>query len=350
MLAVEQSHQTIFTSQPFDLNTNTTVEAPYPGLDMDAYNSYESMGAFQALPFSYMDSTVMYQPVPAQPVKHEMLRSTSANSNIQYSQHQHELPPALISSGSGPSIPSASSSTVGSPYSGPSHTVMSQDSYGNDASYGLGLYPAIVNHEGYSHEFMGAALDHDLPLGSDKLTGNYVGESADLSSSVSRSSTILHQPLPLSSTASLSTSSPEILHINTTLEHATPNSAIAQLSGATSSEVSTVTVAHPTTSLFKSPTTPASANPRTPNSQSPVDVRALSSLSVSSRSPLTKSLQSHGVLPMPHHNNRFQSHFFAQSSGNYIPPLETSCSFFLLVPLSLIKVFFPSSMADCFFY
>ncbi|KAJ9500536.1 hypothetical protein H2202_003752 [Exophiala xenobiotica] len=160
MLALEHSRRRQFADQIFTLEQN--IQAPFPGLDMDTYDSMDTMINFHTLPYSYFDDPSMFVTAP-QSIKQEMPQF-------------HEMPPALISSGSVPSIPSASSSTVGSPYSGPSHAISSQDAYDhNGAPYGLGVMPTIVNHDFFSQEMMRASMEADLSL--DKLSGSYVDPS-----------------------------------------------------------------------------------------------------------------------------------------------------------------------------
>src|SRR5689334_17496814 len=127
MLALEHNRRQQF-DQLYDLEQS--IQAPFPGLTMDMYESNEAMASFHPLPYSIFDNPAMFATAPTQSLKQEM-------------HHFQDLPPALIPSGSSAqSIPSASSSTVGSPYSGPSHTISSQDAYDHTgASFGLGVMP-----------------------------------------------------------------------------------------------------------------------------------------------------------------------------------------------------------------
>ncbi|EXJ57056.1 hypothetical protein A1O7_07400 [Cladophialophora yegresii CBS 114405] len=163
MLALEHNRHQQF-DQLYDLEQS--VQAPFPGLTMDMYESAETLNNFHPLPYSFFENPSMFATAPMHSIKQEM--------------HQfQDLPPALISSGSAPSIPSASSSTVGSPYSGPAHMVPSQDGYDHAvASYGLGVMPAIVNHEAFSQDFLGNAMEAELSLSShEKLPDSFVDPS-----------------------------------------------------------------------------------------------------------------------------------------------------------------------------
>ena len=334
MLVVEHSHRQ-HLDQVYDLEHS--IQAPFPGLTMDMYESAETLTNFHPLPYSFFENPSMFATAPMQAIKQEM--------------HQYQdLPPALMSSGSAPSIASACSSTVGSPYSGPSHTISSQDGYDHvGSSYGLGVMPAIVNHEAFTQDILGNTVDAELSLSShEKLRDSFVGECADLSSSPTRPTSFAPaqaqcvQPLSSSSPAHYLpfTASPQSLSINTFFDQRLPTvpsiASSSVISTATRSPATEPTRATPT---FKSPTTPASACSRQSSVISPVKVRRFPQATHSLPGPIFQSpMFSHhiaNVPPQQHHANHFQSHFFAQSSGNFMPPLETSCSSLPLV--------FPSS-------
>lgn len=162
MLALEHTRRQQYVDFGFNPE-QSTIQAPFPGLAMDSYESADNMNFnFHAMPYSYFENPSMFATAPPS-LKHEMSQF-------------HEMPPALISSGSVPSIPSASSSTVGSPYSGPSHTISSQDSFDHPgATYGLGLMPAIAHHDSFSQDLMGVSMEADFAL--EKLSDSYVDPS-----------------------------------------------------------------------------------------------------------------------------------------------------------------------------
>jgi hypothetical protein len=277
----------------------------------------------------------MFASAPAQSLKPQMTRSVSSNSNVQqYPHHSCEVAPGLVSS--------ASSSTVGSPYSGPMHPDTLQntgDAFSTEVlSQGLGLLPTIVNQDGYTQEFVGTGFDADMPMGHDKLNGNFVGESADLSSSQKRSSTLSFPINRMSHNASPATplgASPELPTANAVVTETNHVPAPAHPTSVSVSRSASLPVSAPQQSsvepVFKSPTTPASAYTKTPNAHSPNDRRWPSHGAHPVASPTQQPVVVHPNQPMRQHGGQFQSHFFAQSSGNFMPPLETTCSFSFLL-------------------
>ena len=327
MLAFEHSQRETLFQQSYSSSNN--VQAPYPGLEMDSFNFSQPMVNFHPLPFSYFDNPSLFASAPAQSAK--ALRPTASDSTAHMApQPSYDVAPGLASS--------ASSSTVGSPYSGPSHSDgvhnHLESSYESDMlSQGLGLLPTIVQQDSFNQEFVGGGYDNELPIGPDKINGNFVGESADLSSLQKRSSTF---PYPISRTSQSAspatplTSSPELLTAKAPVNDA---SHIPALTHSTSfvpvNRYSSLPVSVPQQQLaepvFKSPKTPASAYSKTPSVHSHVERRwhAHGAHSVAPQ----QTPHSH---PMQQNGGQFQHHFFAQSSGNFMPPLETTCSFSLL--------------------
>lgn len=327
MLALEHTRRQQYVDFGFNPE-QSTIQAPFPGLAMDSYESADNMNFnFHAMPYSYFENPSMFATAPPS-LKHEMSQF-------------HEMPPALISSGSVPSIPSASSSTVGSPYSGPSHTISSQDSFDHPgATYGLGLMPAIAHHDSFSQDLMGVSMEADFAL--EKLSDSYVGECADLSSSSQRHPPTIppsHAPFVRDSScqrASIS-SCPEELCVNTALDPPTTasrNSANANSLFPCAGLSSPAAEANRSTPIFKSPTTPASAYARNQKTvASPTSSRSFSSSprpSPATTHPSQVLVHDPTAVPHPQPASHFQSHFFAQSSGNFLPPLESSCSSLLL--------------------
>ncbi|KEF59514.1 uncharacterized protein A1O9_04358 [Exophiala aquamarina CBS 119918] len=162
MLVLEHSRHQQFVDQVYDLEQS--IQAPYPSLAMDPYETVDPMMSFHPLPYSYFENPSIFSTAQVQ-IKQEM--------------HQmHDFSRSAVSSASAPSIPSASSSTVGSPYSGPSHTISSQDGFEQHAvTYGLGVMPTIVNHEAFPQEF-GISMESELPIHShEKLSNSFVDPS-----------------------------------------------------------------------------------------------------------------------------------------------------------------------------
>jgi hypothetical protein len=87
-----------------------------------------------------------------------------------YASHSEEPYMPARSAASGPSIASASSSAMGSPYSGATHTF--QDNWVN-TNHGLGLPVAVVN-DLFPQEYMGNPADLDM-LYQEKFPDSFVG-------------------------------------------------------------------------------------------------------------------------------------------------------------------------------
>ena len=327
MLASEQSHR----HEPFNQYYQLKVQEHYLDLNMNN-ESFQNAATFASLPFSYYENPSLFVEAPQNTFDYET-RSHSSHSSHQ--QILHDFPPSLLSSASGPSIASASSSTIGSPYSVHAQTVSSQDTW--RSHHGLGFDPAIVNHEVFPPEYVGAGIDPELSFAtSDKLHGSFVGECADLSSFQKRSSNF---PVTVSS-SSLSiphqvriTASPEPLSIDSILDRASAASAAERGSanlirdgppGPIIRENSSVL---PSGGVFKSPTTPASAQVRINSSTAHASVHAASYPPTATRMSRTPQQSTPSSPPTQQHGNHFQTNFFAQSSGSFMPPLESSCSF-----------------------
>lgn len=323
-------------------------------LTMNGYGPLDSSTPYASVPYSYLDHPALFVEAPLEDTKFDVHRSISSDDSFHPLPHHLSEPSlSLISSGSGPSLPSASSSTVGSPHSGHSHPISASEPWATAGSFGV--HPAIVNHDGLVSSFGTVDLDHEFAFAATgKYPDNYVGECADLSSLSKRSSTFpIHDSskrLGIPSFGPLSTS-PELLsstHVPQPRASIVPTESAA---GTTSSHSLSPIVKQERRSsatsegVFKSPTTPASARARTPSITSPA-ARAAHSLSGLSASTATSpGVHGPATPPMQQHAGQFQNHFFAQSSGNFMPPLESSCSFFsfpsgfsLAFPFSLFSL------------
>ena len=317
MLAFEQQHQQHFPGSGFDVEAH--LQHPYPQPRMNSYGSceYDSNILFHAnpLPFPYFDNRPYFPEVSQETLNPGLIRTTSASS----AQKHSEMPPSLLAA-SAASIPSAASSTVSSPYSGHSHMTSANEVYGN-CSQAIGFLPTIVNQDGFSQNFVGSTRDFELFMIQNKVVPDFVGKSADLyrkrsstftpktsQSGLSLSSyapiSALPNPMPISSTIAKSAPVPAVVD---TFNHLPPQSS----------------------SVFKSPSTPGSAYARSCFTGSPSTVRHRHM----SDSPMQQQpCNAYQVQHMPsvsgqQHPNYFQSDFFSQSSGNFMPPLEVSCSF-----------------------
>lgn len=333
MLSFEHSRR----QEPFSQFYHFEAQGPYQDLNMNN-EAFHNAATFAALPFSYYENPSLFVEAPPKAFDYE---SSSPSAHSSQQQTSHDFPPSLLSSASGPSVASASSSTIGSPYSVHAQTVSTQDAWASQ--HGLGFDPTIVSHEVFAPEYVGAGIDLELSFAtSDKIHGTFVGECADLSSFQKRSSTF---PVNLPSSSlcvphqARITASPEPLTIDSILDRASAASAVKRgcpnltregPSGPIRRENGFV---RPSSGVFKSPTTPASAHTRNTSSKSPTahaSVHAASYPPAASRTPMThQQPQQHSPSSPPTQQNghHFQNHFFAQSSGNFMPPLESSCSF-----------------------
>lgn len=301
MLAFEQYPQSY--ANQYTYNQEDIKQEQYSDL-MDSYPLYDMFGDGQ------------------QDFKYEMLRSMSQNMH----QSHGEAAPSLHSTASAPSVPSASSSTVGSPYSGHAQPVVNQYMYPNQYING----PTILDDS--FHYYDSAHYDPEVVISQDaKLNGSFVGKCADLSSFARRSSTIpvqeFAQSVPL-------VSSPKHMV-------AAPNSAVTtqsqqyrdldEVAQTPSSATSAIPPKSHGDSVFKSPTTPASAYPKPTFSSPNRGKTTCPTPSPSSRDSFRFSytFPPSSQQPMQHNGAYPQYHFFSQTNGNSILPIEASCSYFL---------------------
>lgn len=349
MLAFEQYRQQHHFVQQSMLDSN--VYEPHPDFSMDSYNSFESAHDLACLPYAMYENPALYVDAPQDNFRFEMHRSSSINGSLKpSSNHSAELPPSTLSSVSGRSLPSASSSTVGSPFLANAHSFSHQKPWIN-SNEGLGLGPAIVGHEGYIHGFVGSDLDSELTFGSnDRISEDFVGECTNISSTRKKPSSLFpgnfsQSPVPLPSSLAL-ISSPETLTIDSILARANSTSTcgtpqtIHSLRSFSSSPVSPLDVRRTrSSSVFKSPTTPASACPRTPKNPGHASYPAATATPAINLPQGLPSLRpEQASMPQAHtlqynQGGHFQSHFFSQSSGSFMPPLESSCVFPSCIPL-----------------
>ncbi|KAL2444628.1 hypothetical protein ABEF95_017126 [Exophiala dermatitidis] len=155
MLAFEHSNRQRFAESVYDSENGIRSQAPFSRSTMEAYNVIDPLLNFHPLPYPFFENSTLFPSAPMQTTKDDMFQI-------------RELPPSLVSSDSIPSIASASSSTMGSPYSEPLHTFSSQDGYDHGSSYGLGAMPCIVHQESFQQDLLGESMEAELSLGSDR--------------------------------------------------------------------------------------------------------------------------------------------------------------------------------------
>jgi hypothetical protein len=277
-------------AQPYPFNVqNFSIETPYQYQSQRLQDGYPSTTGFT--------SATMY-----------------ATDAPQYALESPEIrgAPSNYSTASGPS---PSSSAMGSPHSLSGHVVPGPE-WSNPQ--GLGFNTTIVGYDGYSHgneyTFTPSGMeDFDLNFNPAKPNG-FVGESQNISPSASRQHGSISS-LP-DSVSSISTFVPSPSGLDSCID----NCDIAA-SGQAASPIT------PTVTLLKSGMDESFKTPVSPYSHSPVSSRRPSQAFSSSRSRDPRSSPiSQSFTAEPSHSFR-PSHFFSQSSGSFVPPLESSCWF-----------------------
>ena len=347
MLALEHSRR----QQPFAFSygMDSAFHDPYLNQTMSTYAPFDSTASFNSIPFSFHDSTTL--PSEALPDTADLaMFALQFRRPLNPSSPPSELPPPTLSNASAASVPSNTSSAVGSPYSTPAQAVSGQDSWRVD-NQGFEVGPTIINNDGYDPVFGGVDLDSELTFRAQGKVGeDFVGKYTKASSSqrhLSKSAFSGRPPPCQPSPFPISVKNPaggQCLTIDSVLERA--NTAINSGQVQTSNEGprSTISSSAPEKHVHASsqnckislqpPPTSASTLSRTPKLSSPSFSSAPSALadtSSSSEPPINMSAFNRAAeTSVSTHAGRFQSHFFAQSSGNFIPPIELSCWFSLL--------------------
>jgi hypothetical protein len=256
--------------------------------------------------------------------------STGLSSSTMYVEApQYESPdlrtaPSNHSTASGPS---ASSSTMGSPHSIHGHIVPGPE-------YGLGLAPSIVSYNDYGHNdytFQVSGMDDQFALEFNPTKTNpnsFVGECKNISTSTPRQhGSISSNPESLSSLSTF-VSSP------VTIDTPTP---MRSDSRPMASPITPASATRSPDECFKSPSVSAfsPSSSRRPSQAFTTPFYAPSSTAGRPRdtrlSPISSSSQPFTSEQSPSYTTYHQSPFFSQSSGNFVPPLESSCRF----PLSI---------------
>ena len=368
------------TFVPYSYTMTSDIHQDLPDIFTSTYTSYPNMPVFSAQTASYdtpqlvvdgpKDSTIPVQP-----------RYTSSTSPSNSMSHPLEHAPSVLSTAS---AQSTASSADGSPYPRATHNLSGQD-LRMDPHAGLCIEPSLDYNEAYCHDpypLPDLESEH-IPYDS-KYPGNFVGESQDISSTLNSSSYVMPSPIspsttsrsPVSSTFPSPSMGPDIsagplnITIDTILEEAndkfgTPASTTSPASASSSMRQYALTThpVHPGRSPeggvvgFRSPATPASAvSPFASRASSPFAVRQHEAQRRSSGSPSivrTRSTPPISYRAHPYERPSFekstsqgqrvdyQTPFFNQSSGRFIPPLESSCWFSLRIhPCSFHSVLF----------
>lgn len=383
----DQSYIDMLDSKPDDsldglhYNAISSMQHQFSDLPSAAYDTYPSASAFSTSASSFYDAPNFIFDAPKESERSARRYTPSGPPSPSIS-HSFDHPPSVISSASGASVQSTASSVVGSPYSHATSNIPGQEQW-TDSHQGLGIAPGIVHNEGYGHEIYPInPIENEIAFESNKFPSSFVGESKNLSSSMSTSCSI--SPLASSCLASQrptpSCSSPSlVLDTSVAIQNVTIDTILNEVnskivtpsqtmspaaedpSKASPNSLKSMCVAHSpqqTKSSFRSPTTPASAkSPFTPRTKSPSILWRYDSHRDSfvcgdptiPNSPLMSSNRYHPYgRPTPPsnsqahcHRHESQSPFFSQSSGRFIPPLELSC-WFSLKTLCVLFFFFSS--------
>ena len=351
-----------------------------------SYDPYPSMSAYSAPPAYYNAPHYFFELAKSQD-QHRFTPVGSPSPSI--SQALDQPPSTTLSSASGASVQSTASSAVGSPYSHATHNLPSQDQW-TESHHGLGIASGVVHsNDGFGHDMaQWGGMENESIFDNSKFQDSFIGESENLSSSpispscpasLSISSCSAAQDfrsgysLPHQTMASNPSGSGRNVTIDTILEEI--NSTITS-SPPTASPISTSsTRISPATApinhspqgprSFRSPTAPASAmSPSFPNAsfaswtqrRLPRRQSVISGADLkcprNSVSPTDRHNPYARPFPIPEPQAHFPSvhspsPFFGQSSGRFIPPLQSSCWFSLLI---LLLLFFSLTFSLSFFF
>jgi hypothetical protein len=309
--------------------SNESEEADFP-LYPDSSNMFSQPFQFNGAPNYNMDASYTYSRAQeVYPTSTGLPSSTMYAEAPQYESPDLRTAPSNYSTASGPS---ASSSTMGSPHSIHGHLVPGPE-------FGLGLTPNIVNYNDFGHDYnfqTSGMEEFTFEFNPVKSNPNgFVGECNTVSPSTPRQPGSISSSSESLSSFSTFVTSPNAMNAPT---HMRSDSAARSMSSPVT-PASAVGIDSPER-CFKSPsvstlsTSPSSSRrpsqalnaPFYTSAGRPQDPRPSPSSMVSQpfaseQSPLYPS---------------YQSSFFSQSSGNFVPPLESSCRF----PLSIQRCYF----------
>lgn len=343
MLSVDSHFQQDLRQGLFGMDSHITAPYSNPGMDFNDQSSFQTH-----LP--YFDSSTFLLEPPQDPSQHSFYQSVPLNTASKASAPQStEQPPSTFSSASGPSVPSASSSTIGSPYSNPAQTVSYSEPWmatTHGQTHGLGLDPAIATGEDFGTDFSVSEIDQEMdvhPHG--KLAADFVGESTSFpSTSKPQSSNFSNAHLSPPSLAIRTALDDPAMTIDSILENAKNNvTSPAHFPTPVSGQPLNISPTqmpdnlsshhHKEREIFKTPTTPASVAARTPVRLSPPCIdrshsrgstrSATMPLRTRSQPPSSPNAGFQTSVSPIHHP--FGTSFFPQSS--FVLPLSSSCWF-----------------------
>ena len=373
--------QSFFESMSDERIDDSYIRCPYP-MDSDLLQEFPNMYPSTYTPYpntlacsaqsSGYDPPQLVVDGPKDTMKSVHARYTPSASPSNSMSHSLEHAPSVLSTAS---AQSTASSAVGSPFPRSAQHFPGPELW-IDPHDGLCITQNIGQNDAYSHDpYPSVDLEsHRIMNDGSKFPGSFVGESQDISSTLESTGYIIPSPISFSSTSRSVISStfpsppvgsdtsvrPRHVTIDTILEEAndkmgTPASSTSPASTPSSVQQSPVTAhqVHPRRSPkgamagFRSPVTPASA-------VSPFASRASSPFVVRQHEPRRRFSGSRGIVrtqstpPITHRSHpyersnivdpasqglrgSYQTPFFNQSSGRFIPPLESSCWFSLRI-------------------
>ncbi|OAT08332.1 C2H2 finger domain-containing protein, variant [Blastomyces gilchristii SLH14081] len=176
MLALERSHHEQSYLQ--QLSMDPSMHDPFGSLNIDGYN-HLGFNPFPLGTASFIETPSFLVEAPQHLYGNNI--SSEQHDNQKYDSYAHhpsaspsiattlssDLSASTSSSVSGPSLPSTSSSTIGSPY---------QDSW-IDMNSASGLGPATVGSDGYPQEYVSAGMEADMMFAHEKLPDSFVDPS-----------------------------------------------------------------------------------------------------------------------------------------------------------------------------
>lgn len=339
-----------FTLYPYQWNddqsylpVSTYSDQAY--MNANAFDPYQTTQGFPQMDqFSFgMDQTFQSKST-LQPPSPNYSPANSAS-------HSFDLHPPILSStsDSGASVPSTISSAMGSP------SVQPQPSNDWSQQQNMGMLPGIVQQDNLGQDvFATTGFDLETIPVTDK---GCVGELTAISSS-QQASNVSSSNFSLSSSFDLLRDSGSYSQTVGMDNWSMPLNALPAGSvGQPMLSIPSQTApggdnTSPSDSVFKSPTTPASAAATSPviervKGKRKASVAAAAPKRVRGSSPLNQAMSYHESdlpqrpqAPPP----TFTSPFFTQSSGYFVPPLESSCP--SPTSLSLISDFLVSFVAE----
>ena len=338
------NHETDFPLYPFTEPLSHTSSYPattswpdtlaYAGTTFDSFDSQPAFASFHDFSFDVTSAQQQSKAAYCQPSPAYSPANSTAPS------FDYQQPPVLSStSDSGASVPSTISSAMGSPS-------MSGQSVSDWNRTMRGSAPSIVAQEGFNSDVFASSSSFDFDSISAMEKPGCVGEFATISSSqpfqyasptslATSPSTNVSFPTPRASSTTLGSN---FWHTNPNTQNLPVEASFQPESYANSSSwLVSPEIASPVEASFVSPKTPVSTNTSRYQSSSPVLARVRRERRFPSTAPQRSRAFNHIASPLMNSaslptqsaaiSSTVKSPFFSQSSGNYVPPLESSCRF-----------------------